>query len=146
MYTTYATVAKDLGQNSTLILTGLLQADVEAIILRESKFIDDLIQRIETVPFKEGSVPDVIAEICIIFTKHKLWTHKAARDIPDYVQKEYDNAMKLIKSIQKGEISLGTITDYTDDEEDLAEGGITEKMRWISQPRYFEPVNVDPDT
>jgi len=137
MYTTYAKVTEELGQNSTLLLSDLNQAAVEAIISEQALVIDDMIQRVETVPFEGGSVPNVIQNITLTFVKYKIWTRKAPRDIPDWLQKEYDNAFKLIKMIQDGKISLGTLTDYSDDEDDLEEGGLTENLRWASNEKYF---------
>lgn len=136
-YTTYAIVQRDLGQHSAQLLSDLDESAVEEIITEQSKIIDDMIRDVATVPFEAESVPNIIKEICTVMVKYRIWTRKAATDIPDYLRDEYKQAFNLIDKIQKGKIPLEAEGDHSDEEDDLPEGGVSDDFRWISDARYF---------
>lgn len=120
MYTDVTTITRELGQFSTLLLAGLIipaekEGDddvsaVEAVITDASDLIDGIIASAVTLPFV--TVPKLIEKICIYLTVRKIWSMKQSKDLPVHVEKDHDNAMKLLNQIARGELKL-TAADPT---------------------------------
>jgi phage gp36-like protein len=114
MYTTTADLKRNLGQHAELLLTGLVtparpgypedDSVLISIIADASDFIDGMIVQAVTVPVTP--TPKLLASICNFICVKNIWALKNTKDIPAHVQKDYDNAIKLLGSIASGKLKL----------------------------------------
>lgn len=139
LYTTVEDVKQMLGVNSDNLLAEIDDKALTHIIEEQSRIIDDMISVVENVPYDDifspdtNPVPKIVKSLTETFVQNYLWSRSAFKDIPDYVQKKYDNAIKLIEKIQKGTISIGTPSTITQPDT----GGANESFRWTSKPKVF---------
>jgi phage gp36-like protein len=99
---------------------------IAELITDKSKFIDDYIS--VAVPLPLEAANEVIKSICITLCAYALWIRKNRKDVPDFIRKDYDSALKLLADIQKGTLKLGV----TVEEED-----ITSDFSWESKSKIF---------
>lgn len=117
MYSTVSDIKRSLGQHAELLLTGLVipakpgQLADETVLLDliqdASDFIDGMIVQAVTVPV--SPTPKLLASICAFICVKKIWALKNTKDIPAHVQKDYDNAIKLLQSIASGKLKLSAV-------------------------------------
>lgn len=104
MYTTIAAVKLQLGQFSTLLTASLTDDNVNSIITEADNTIDGMIASAVTLPFT--SVPKLITKISTDIAVRNVWAQKQSKDIPAHVKDDYDNAIKLLRDINKGILKL----------------------------------------
>ena len=115
-YTQKTELELELGVHAATLLSDITDEVLADMIAKQSRIIDQIIDEQVEVPFDDidetdSNLPDIIIEICTGFMKYKIWSRKSAKDIPEHIQKEYDNQMKLLEKIRKGEIHIGALTD-----------------------------------
>jgi phage gp36-like protein len=153
-YATKTQLQQELGTKSTLLLAGLSDDQIAAIIEKQSRVIDDYLRSVITVPFDnvsatDSTLPDVINEICLSLVKYKIWTQRASGDCPEHVRKDFEEAKKTLEKIQQGKLKIPPYEDFADEEDDISDaglvGGATAKLRWVAQPRRITGPYVTGD-
>lgn len=104
MYTTVELVTAKLGLFSELITKTMEDEDIQAFITAADDTIDGYIVAAVKLPFT--SVPKLIASISTDIAVRNLWAQTQARDLPEHVKIDYENAIKLLNSIAKGSLKL----------------------------------------
>lgn len=126
-YTTVAIVKARLGQYETMITTGLDEADVEAFIDEAQDTVDGYIAAAVNLPFT--TVPKLISAIATDIAVRNLWAQKQAKQLPEHVKLDYDNAIKNLLAIGKGTLKLSAAD---------AEDGSFYDLKYSAAPRVFE--------
>lgn len=103
-YTTVATVKARLGQYETLITSGMEESEVEAFINEAKDTVDGYIAAEVSLPFT--TVPKLISAIATDIAVRNLWAQKQAKQLPEHVKLDYDNAIKNLLAIGKGTLKL----------------------------------------
>ena len=103
-YTTVATVKARLGQYETLITSGMVDSEVEAFINEAQDTVDGYIAAEVSLPFT--TVPKLISAITTDIAVRNLWAQKQAKQLPEHVMLDYDNAIKNLLAIGKGTLKL----------------------------------------
>lgn len=134
-YTTKEAITLELGQNAAGVMSGLTDEQISNIIEQQSGVIDDYIRKVATLPLL--FIPNVVSQSCLAFCKYKLWTRKAPKDIPDWLISEYKNTLSTLKLIQKGDIPLAAEEDYSEEEKNLGNSGVSDNIRWTSDDIIF---------
>ena len=137
-YTTIKKITFELGVNSEALLDDVSDDKLSEIIEQQSRVIDDFLQNTKNIPWDDVEAPDsnlplIIQELCITFVKYKIYMRASFKDVPDFIQKEYNNAINLIEKIQSGKITIGPKETYTQPDS----GGAVDQLRWQSQPKVF---------
>jgi phage gp36-like protein len=78
---------------------------VGEIISESSMLIDSMIGGRHSLPLKE--TPPVLKKACVDLSIYRLYERRLDLEDNPGMRKRYDNAMKLLKMIADGEISLG---------------------------------------
>lgn len=52
-------------------------------------------------------VPSLIKTLAVDLAVYKLYMRRKKKSVPDMVQKQYDNALKLLRDIQSGKVVIG---------------------------------------
>jgi phage gp36-like protein len=99
-----------LGSKEELLLSKLVDADIEALITEQSAVISDILHEIPE------ETPVLLKKICKDFCKHQLYMRESRQDVPESVEKQYENGMKLLNKILKKEITFGTDKDPSEDD------------------------------
>lgn len=104
MYCTIAQVKAKLGTFTSLIIGELTDDNIKSYIADSDALIDGYIASAVSLPFV--SVPKLITAISIDLTVRNLWALRQAKDLPEHVKFDYDNALKLLNLINKGSLKL----------------------------------------
>lgn len=104
MYTTEDLVTAKLGSFADLITASMESSDIEGFITEADNTIDGYIAAAVTLPFTD--TPKLITSISTSIAVRNLWAQKQAKTLPEHVQKDYDNALKLLEMIARGTIKL----------------------------------------
>ena len=104
MYTDKDHVLAKLGQYSSLITAGLSDDEIAAFITEADDIIDGYLTAAVTLPFT--ATPKLITAISTDIAVRNLWAQKQAKNLPEHVKLDYDNAIKNLVSIAKGTLKL----------------------------------------
>ncbi len=104
MYTTLDKVKANLGQFAELITAGMDDSEVSAFIAEADDIIDGYIAAAVSLPFSE--TPKLISSISTDIAVRNLWAQKQAKSLPEHIKLDYENALKLLTNIAKGNIKL----------------------------------------
>ena len=80
----------------------------EAIASADSVIDGYLAAVCSTLPLT--TVPKIITQLCVDIAVYNLNGRNQYRDIPEWVTKKYDNAMKMLSRFATGEIVLKIVT------------------------------------
>jgi len=103
-YTTVDNVKARLGQYESLITNGMQDTEVAAFITEAEDIVDGYIAAEVALPFT--SVPKLISAITTDIAVRNLWAQKQAKQLPEHVKLDYDNAIKNLLAIGKGTLKL----------------------------------------
>lgn len=97
---------KDIAQ----VTDDLLGQNIDESLVAEkcqeaSEIVDGFLRGRYSLPL--SSIPSLITSISCDIAIYKLYERRFALDMPESLQKRYDNAMKLLKSIMAGQLLLG---------------------------------------
>jgi len=106
MYSSREDFDKVINNDDLAALTGE-QGDESLFAAIESadSIIDGYLSSVCTV-LPLVNVPPVIRQLSIDIGLYNLHTRVQFKDIPEWVSKKYDNAIKMLRSISKGELIL----------------------------------------
>jgi phage gp36-like protein len=104
MYTTQASVEAKLGQYKDMITSGLSDSEIAAFIIEADDIIEGYIAAAVTLPF--ATTPKLITAISTDIAVRNLWAQKQAKNLPEHVKQDYDNAIKNLVAIGKGTLKL----------------------------------------
>ena len=140
-YSSKAQLLIELGNHATNLLANLTDEQILAIIEKQSRILDDMLQSVKTVPFAADAIPDIVEELCLVLVTYKLWKRYSFKDVPENIRKDYELAFKTIEKIQNGKITIGCAEDFSDEEDEIEAdgltGGATDKLRWQAKPKTF---------
>lgn len=97
---------KDIAQVTDDVLGQTINESLVAEKCAEaSEIVDGFLRGRYTLPLT--SIPSLITSISCDIAIYKLYERRFVLDMPESLQKRYDNAFKLLKSIQAGQLLLG---------------------------------------
>lgn len=117
MYTTKTAVEARLGQYKDLILNGMETSEIEAFITEADSIIDGYIVAAVSLPF--AITPKLITAISTDIAVRNLWAQKQAKNLPEHVKQDYENAIKNLTFIAKGTLKLSAQDPSVDSYNDL---------------------------
>lgn len=104
MYATVAQIKSRLGTYETLITDELTDTAIAEYITEANGIIDGYIAGAVKLPF--ANTPPIISSISADIAVRNLWARTQARTLPVHVERDYENAIKLLENIAKGIIKL----------------------------------------
>ncbi len=104
MYATVAQIKSRLGTYESLIIDQMEDTDIAAYITEADGIIDGYIAAAVKLPFE--TTPPIISSISADIAVRNLWARTQAKTLPNHVERDYENAIKLLENIAKGIIKL----------------------------------------
>jgi len=103
---------RSLGTKSNLLLTNLDDSDITVLITEQTNIIMDILN---DVP---DPIPQLLKKICSDFCKYELYQMEARQDVPEAIERQYNNALKQLYKINKREITFDE--EETDDQDAIS--------------------------
>ena len=111
-YSTKEDFLKRMSEDDLSTITGDITGEMtnldEAIASADSVIDGYLAAVCSTLPLT--TVPKIITQLCVDIAVYNLNGRNQYRDIPEWVTKKYDNAMKMLSRFATGEIVLKIVT------------------------------------
>lgn len=104
MYLTVEDIKTALSADNP-VLRNVSDETLSTFMENASGVIDDYLQGVYSLPLTEPS--KLLQSVCLSMVKYALWAQKAVKDVPENIQVEYLNALKVLEKIQRNEIRLG---------------------------------------
>lgn len=82
-------------------------AIVDGIITDAADEVNSYLQARYTVPL--ASVPRFISQLTIDIAIYRLYKRRFAMEMPESLERSYQNALKNLRLIQKGDVSIGAV-------------------------------------
>ena len=92
---------KSLGSKSTLLLSNFNDTEIEDLIGAQAKIISEILNELPS------EIPQLLKKICSDFCKYELYQSEARQDVPEAIERQYNNGLKQLYKINKREISFG---------------------------------------
>ena len=100
-----------LGSKAALITAGLSADDLTALITEQTALILNILNSI-SIP---DETPPLLIKICKDLCLHEVYLRQSRGDLPEAVQKEYENSYKLLDKILKKQIIFGDLSPTTEE-------------------------------
>jgi len=113
MYCTIEDIRRYVAENELTELTddqsaGSVDTDiVDGIITDAADEVNSYLQARYTVPL--ASVPRFISQLTIDIAIYRLYKRRFAMAMPESLERSYQNALKNLRLIQKGDVSIGAV-------------------------------------
>jgi len=113
MYCTIEDIRRYVSEETLTELTddtssGSVDTDiVDGIITDAADEVNSYIQARYTVPL--ASVPRFISQLTIEIAIYRLYKRRFAMEMPESLDRSYQNALKNLRLIQKGDVSIGAV-------------------------------------
>ncbi len=98
-------IKASLGSQAVLLLNNVTDEQLEEMIENNK----DIAQSYMDDQINWDAPGKIMEKIVLDFTKFDVFQQEARNDVPEIIQKQYDNSFKLLAKIQKGEIRVGVI-------------------------------------
>ena len=133
MYCTIEDIRRYVAEKELIDLTddaGTGEADTDiaaGIITDAADEVNSYIQARYTVPLV--SVPRFISQLTIDIAIYRLYKRRFAMEMPDSLERSYQNALKNLRLIQKGDLTIGAETGEGEQPATAAMNVLTNKRR-----------------
>ena len=118
-YIVLADLKKAFGQKETIFTSIMDDDELNAIITENSKLIDEYLNGYVTLPEEAEDIPQIFKRILTKLCVFDVYALNANLDVPEIINDEYQNSLKLLEKIRSGKIKLTTETEPTDTTGDI---------------------------
>lgn len=140
-YSTVADIKNLITEASVVQLTddeqlgAVNQARVDAAISSADELIDGFLRSRYTLPL--ASAPPLLRDLSVDIAVYRLYDRRFSASMPESIKAKYDNALKLLGMIQKGQVQLGA------DDPAESDGGGSYASNKTSDSRAFTKDVLD---
>ena len=118
-YIVLADLKKALGPKETIFTSVMDDDELNAIIIKKSKLIDEYLNGYVTLPEAAEDIPQLFIDIVTALCVFNIYSLNANMDVPKIINDDYKNSFILLEKIRSGKIKLTTETEPTDTTGDI---------------------------